>query len=90
MTAIKDVAEAFAMGRMKKNKTAFTDGQTYTLHSTDIVHKVPGGVELNWGGWYTPTTANHMNAVLAALGISRGVSYSAARKQQIDTEFYPL
>jgi hypothetical protein len=33
----------------------------------------------DWGGFYTKTTASHMNAVLKAYGSSRRVSYAKAR-----------
>lgn len=80
MSKISEVAQAFAEGRNAHCHNARTDGSGYFLHRTMIaVHHKDGGVTLNWGGYYTPTTANHMNAVLRAMGINRRVSYAQAR-----------
>lgn len=79
MATIEQVASAFAAGTTAKAGNAVTNGSEYKLHSTVIAKKQPGGVLLNWDGWYTPTTANHMNHVLKALGINKRVSYAMAR-----------
>lgn len=80
MAKKSDVAKAFAEGRVLKVANARTDGSGYFLHQTCIaVKNAEGGVTLNWGGWYTPTTASHMNEVLKAVGINRRVSYAEAR-----------
>lgn len=80
MATIDQVAAAFAAGNSAKCGNASTDGSGYKLHKTIIaVKNANGGVTLNWGGYYTPTTANHMNAVLKASGINTRVSYAQAR-----------
>jgi len=79
MTTIAKVATAFAKGNDAKCHNAVTDGVMYRLHNTVIAVKVAGGVMINWGRWYTPTTANHVNHVLSALGIHKRVSYAASR-----------
>jgi hypothetical protein len=81
MASIATVAKAFAAGKSAKVSNASTDGVAYKLHNTVIALKVPGGVMLNWGGWYTPTTANHMNHVLTAMGINKRVGYASARDE---------
>lgn len=76
---IKQVAKAFIEGRSAKCHNAHTDGVDYTLHRTVIARKHPTGmIEFNWGGWYTTTTANHMNHILAELGKPR-VGHAQAR-----------
>lgn len=53
----------------------------YRLHGNVIARLGEGdNIELDWCGWYGPTTANHMNAILAAQGIPNRVGYAAARK----------
>lgn len=79
MSTIEQVANAFAKGKPAKCWNASTNGCEYKLHSTIIATRIPSGVTLNWDGWYTPTTANHMNHVLKALGINQRVSYAMAR-----------
>lgn len=80
MTTIAQLANAFAAGKSAKCHNASTDGSGYKLHNTIIAVKHEnGGVTLNWGGWYTPTTANHMNTVLKAMGINKRVGYASAR-----------
>ena len=80
MATVDQIAAAFAAGNSAKCGNANTDGSGYKLHKTIIaVKRAEGGVTLNWGGYYTPTTANHMNAVLKAMGIAKRVSYAQAR-----------
>jgi hypothetical protein len=66
---VEGLAYAFVAGKPGKCHNADTDGQRYRLHASDIVTKTDGGdYVFDWCGWYTPTTANHINAVLRALG----------------------
>ena len=77
---IEGVAQAFANGARAKCHNADTDGHRYRLHATDIATRQDdGSVLFNWGGWYGPTTANHMNTILRAIGSRRHVSYAACR-----------
>jgi hypothetical protein len=76
MKTVKDVASAFAQGKPARCGNAYTDGGSYWLHGNRIARKYNGfnlesqpRVEFNWCGWYTPTTANHMDECLNALGV---------------------
>lgn len=83
MSTIQKVAEAFAAGNSAKCGNASTDGSGYKLHRTVIaVKRADGGLTLNWGGHYTPTTANHLNHILEAFGVNRRVSWAQARDTQ--------
>lgn len=79
MTTIAEVARAFIEGRTAKCHNARTNGTEYVLHRTTIARKEGTFIEFNWGGWWTPTTTNHMNAILTAAGINKRVSYAQAR-----------
>ena len=86
MSTIKEVASAFAHGRSARCHNAHTDGQTYTLHRTVIARKLPDGkIRFTFGGYFTPTTANHLKHVLLALNRRFVVwpSYAAARDGRI-------
>lgn len=85
--AIKDVAKAFANKARGSCHNASTDGQRYYLHGCVIAQRRTCGVEFHWCDWYTPTTANHMNKLLAALGSDLRVSYAKARDSSA-TSFY--
>jgi hypothetical protein len=76
----EQVAEAFVAGRSGKCHNAATDGTEYRLHGHRIAHKIVGGIELDWCGYHTQTTARHMNAVLRAFGLSDRVSAAAASR----------
>lgn len=79
MATIRQVAQAFVAGREAKCHNAKTNGQDYILHGNTIASRQPdGSIEFDWCGWYGPTTANHMNHILAELGKPR-VSYAQAR-----------
>lgn len=83
MKTVKHVAAAFVAGDTAKCHNAYTDGWTYWLHGHPIAKRYdrgdyPFNLTLNWCGWYTPTTTNHLNAIAKAVG-ARGVSYSQAR-----------
>ncbi len=81
MSTVKQVAEAFAAGNSATCGNAKTDGCTCELHGNRIAaHHVVGKVLFNWCGWYTPTTANHMNEILRAMGAQIRVSASQAKK----------
>lgn len=69
MTTIKQVAEAFASGNKAKCHNAETDGQSYWLHGNKIAFKSPmtGDVMADWCGYYTVTTANHLNHIVDAI-----------------------
>lgn len=75
----EETARAFVAGRPGRCHNAHTDGTTYTLHTSPIAVRVGDQIQFYWHGYYTVTTASHMNAVLKALGASFRVSYAAAR-----------
>lgn len=74
--AIKQVAEAFASGQVTKCHNARTDGQSYWLYGNKIAFKSPttGDVMADWCGYYTVTTANHLNHIVDAIKSSFKVS----------------
>lgn len=75
-----ELAKAFANQRIGKSHNAMTDGQTYKLHGHAIAEWANGSVIINWCGWYTSTTARHLNAILKATGKDLRVSYTQAKK----------
>jgi len=81
---IKDVAEAFLKGRSAKVENAKTDGQTYWLHGHPIAKRTPQGVQYDWCGWYTATTANHLNHIRAALPFPRMPRFSYVESCKMD------
>lgn len=85
MSTIQQVAEAFVQGRAAKCHNASTDGKTYKLHNSVIARKgddgnVLGNVTADWCGFYTVTTASHLNAIGKALGATRRVGYAGIRQ----------
>lgn len=75
-----ETARAFVRGEPGKCHNATTDGQTYFLHGHPIVVKSGRRVVFYWCGFYTRTTAAHMNEVLKVLGVQFAhMSYAAAR-----------
>lgn len=79
---VQSVADAFAQGRLEKCHNAVSTGSTYLLHGNCIAKKRPcGRVELDWCGYYTSTTARHLNAILKAYGQPFRVSYAKARQE---------
>lgn len=75
----KSTAQAFAEGRNGRCHNALTDGQTYWLHGHPIAVKQDGSVVFYWHGFYTRTTAAHMNDILRALGADFRVGHARAR-----------
>lgn len=78
----KEVARSFVAGERCRAGNAHTDGQAYYLHENPIVVKNGGKYTFYWFGYYTQTTARHMNNVLSALDAPFRVSYAEARKNQ--------
>ena len=60
-------------------------GNEYRLHGNVIAVRTSQGILFDWCGWYTGTTARHMNAILKAAGIGTRVSYSQARAEKAET-----
>jgi len=74
-----ELAKAFVARKPGKCHNASTGGDVYTLHQSPIAVHAQGAVVFYWHGFYTPTTASHMNAILKALGASFRVSFAQAR-----------
>jgi len=89
MATIRDVALDFASGRSSKCHNASTDGMRYTLHRSIIAKWACEDLVIDWCGWYTPTTANHINAILDACLIGQHVSYADAKRQDVSRIVYP-
>ena len=71
--------DAFAQGIPGKCHNAMTDGQTYLLHGHPIAVKQDGNVVFYWHGFYTRTTAAHMNDILRAIHADFRVGHARAR-----------
>lgn len=81
---INELAQAFVAGQQGKCHNAATDGRTYILHASPIVVKTNTEYQFYWHGYYTRTTAAHMNEVLRAAGAPFRVSYADARRRGED------
>lgn len=80
MATIDQVAHAFATGHTLSSHNSRTDGMNYYLHWNRIAERIGAHhVYFTWCGWYSVTTANHMNKVLEALRVPTRVSYAKAR-----------
>ena len=83
---MKQLAQAFANGKAGRCHNAHTDGVTYTLHQSPIAVRHDGAVVFHWHGFYTKSTANHMNHILRAFGADFRVSFAQARDKR-ETHF---
>ena len=80
MATRQQTANAFAAHRAACCCNATATATTYLLHGHAIATRdATGAIHFDWCGWFTPTTAAHMNAVLRALGEPFRVSYAKAR-----------
>lgn len=73
------IARAFANGQPGHCHNARTDGTKYVLHQSPIAVRHDGAVVFHWHGFYTKSTANHMNHILRAFGADFRVSFAQAR-----------
>jgi hypothetical protein len=89
MTTRYQTALAFARRESASCHNARTDGTEYRLHGHCIARRYPehGVIRFDWCGWFTPTTAAHMNDILRALGICMRVSYAQVRDGKTDSVF---
>ena len=83
---MKQLAQAFANGKAGRCHNAHTDGTTYTLHNSPIAVRQDDAVVFHWHGFYTKSTANHMNHILRAFGAEFRVSFAQARDKR-ETHF---
>lgn len=74
-----ELARAFVRREAGKCYNAHTDGITYVLHASPIAVWHGNQVQFFWHGYYTRTTAAHMNEILRALGANSRASYAQAR-----------
>lgn len=80
MSTKAETATNFLRGRPARCHNAHTNGNVYVLHETTICSRNENGTyTFNWGGFYTRTTASHMNAILAGRHAPFRVSYAEAR-----------
>jgi hypothetical protein len=77
---VKQVAQAFAAGKKLSVGNASTDGETYQLFGNTIARRVNGSVIIDWCGWYSVSTARHINNIANAIGSPKRVSYAQARE----------
>lgn len=75
----QQLAKAFVAGDSGACHNATTDGSRYLLHGHAIAVKEGKSVVFFWHGYYTMTTASHMNEVLKALGAPFRIGYANAR-----------
>ena len=73
------IARAFANGQPGHCHNARTDGTKYVLHQSPIAVRQGDAVVFHWHGFYTTSTANHMNHILRAFGANFRASFSRAR-----------
>lgn len=88
-SSIEQAALAFTKGLSARTGNSRTDGTTYWLHGSAIAvkHHQHHIVRFDWCGYHTPTTDNHMNAILRAMGSDLRVSYAQARDGKSDEVF---
>lgn len=86
MSTKSEIAINLLCGRPAHCHDAHTNGNAYVLHETTICSRNPDGTyTFNWGGFYTATTASHMNAILAGMNAPFRVSYAQARDSRATT-----
>lgn len=76
---IKEVAKAFANKKPLTVGNASTDGNTYQLFGNTIAYRVGGSVIIDWCGYYTTSTARHLNNLAQALDADMRFSFAQAR-----------
>lgn len=85
--SIERVATLFKQGKPASSHNSKTDGQSYWLHGNKIAEKgINGSVIIHWCGWYTRTTANHLNYIAKAYGYNRRFSAKLAEDSNTSTE----
>jgi hypothetical protein len=88
MATVEQVARAFVQGKAMKAGNAATDGKVYTLFGNVIARHGDAqrrGIQGDWCGWYSVSTARHLNEIADAIGNGRRYSYAAARQQAVNT-----
>jgi len=80
MSTNLQVAQAFAAHKTAKSGNAHTNGAEYKLHQSAIAtHESAARVSFNWCGFYTVTTAKHLNDIAKALNSKTRFNYAQAR-----------
>lgn len=85
------LAKAFLAGERGACHNAKTDGKVYMLHGSPIAKHAQGKdgskwIEFSFCGFYTTTTASHINEILKAAGATHRVSYALARDGKQESE----
>ena len=93
---IKQLAKCFLQGKPGRCHNARVEvyrlGVAYVLHGHTIAFYSPLSLALfgsdkivyHWCGWYTTTTANHINHIIDADGRGKRVSYARHRDAYIN------
>jgi hypothetical protein len=85
--SIQRVATAFMQGKTATSHNSKTDGVSYWLHGNKIADKTDtGSVIINWCGWYTRTTANHLNHIAKTYNWTHRFSAKMAKDNNKSTE----
>jgi hypothetical protein len=79
MMKIDAVAKAFANNKALVVGNASTDGSVYKLFGNTIAYRVGGSVIIDWCGYYTMSTARHLNNIAKATGANVRFSFAQAR-----------
>lgn len=87
---IKKCAKAFMEGRKAACHNSTTDGKVYLLHGHRIAERHTTSVTFYWCGWYTMTTANHINHILRQMNAEFRVSFTRDRDIGITTFDAPI
>lgn len=87
----KETTQRFACNASAKCHNAFTDGKAYWLHGNKIAEKLDfHRLRISWCGYYTVTTASHINEILKAFEINQRVSYAKARDNAVTEQVFAL
>lgn len=84
MATKPQTAVAFANRLVASCHNAKTGAGIYQLHGHTIARWEDSFITLRWCGYYTPTTASHMNEILKAFRAPTRVSYARARDMGLD------
>lgn len=97
-SSVVQCAQAFVNGTSHHAPNAHTDGTTYTLHRTVIARKARvntdtadiDGVALTFGGYYTPTTKNHLLRIADAISEDARAAVNHEWKHRTGHAFFAL
>jgi len=85
----KEIALTFVDGYSGKYGNVVTTAQEYRLFGHTICEYYNDGDKgiytFDWCGWYSQSTARHMNNILKAIDSNHRVSYTKDRDSGVDT-----